>query len=309
MENKEHTQEQRPFPCRIGPLVLEIGHSVGLVSADWEQCLSTAFKRHRKSWGAAETLYGPTTIHGYLYGKPWPNMECEVCLAIVADALKLTKAKAEQLEEALCHAEYEITALYDQERRRTIEDAYTQAGGAEAIRATLQHLDPAAAYAIFKSLDACLSLDEKDLDFWKIIKNKSREWKENALKEFAAYASGLRAGTVFQLLASEEVAQWIALRDKDYSETLRKSDRSAKEIATQAEKKADGLSLTQAQLTSFLVMAGDLRTDRTGPLYSPADLNLLILFKYCFSEGHRDKLLDLLKKPKQRQRKEPEENV
>ena len=83
----------------------------------------------------------------------------------------------------------------------------------------------------------------------------------------------------------------------------------AKEIATQAEKKADGLSLTQAQLTSFLVMAGDLRTDRTGPLYSPADLNLLILFKYCFSEGHRDKLLDLLKKPKQRQRKEPEENV
>lgn len=312
MENRENTQktggqEQQPFPRRIGPLVLEIGHSVDLTTADWEQCLSKAFKRHRKAWGDTKTLYGPTTIHGYLYGKPWPYMECEVCLSIIADALKLSKVKAEQLEKTMRHAEYEITQLYDQEKRKIVEDAYTQAGGTEMIRAALQHLDPAAAYAIFKNLDACLSLNKKDIAFWKFIMQKSDKWKESALNHYAAKASELRAGAVFQLLSSEEAAQWIALRDRDYSETLRKSDKSAKAIAAQAEKRVDSLSLTQTQLLSFQMMIEARQTDGAGPLYSPADLNLLILFKYCFSDEGRIEAFSSQKEEKKKE--EPEENV
>lgn len=312
MENRENSQktggqEQQPFPRRIGPLVLEIGHSVDLTTANWEQCLSKAFKRHRKAWGDTKTLYGPTTVHGYLYGKPWPYMECEVCLAIIADALKLAKVKAEQLEKTMRHAEYEITQLYGREKHRMIMDAYTQAGGTEMIRASLQHLDPAAAYAIFKNLDACLSLDEKDIAFWKYIMQKSDKWKKSALNHYAVKASKLRAGAVFQLLSSEEAAQWIALRDRDYSETLRKSNKSAKAIAAQAEKRADSLSLTETQLLSFQMMIDARQTDGTGPLYSPADLNLLILFKYCFSDEGRIKAFSQQKKGKKKE--EPEENV
>ena len=236
MENRENSQktggqEQQPFPRRIGPLVLEIGHSVDLTTADWEQCLSKAFKRHRKAWGDTKTLYGPTTVHGYLYGKPWPYMECEVCLAIIADALKLSKVKAERLKKIMRNAEFDIRCLYRQEAHQMENDAYIQALSTEMIRAMLQYLDPAGAYAMFKSLDACLSLNKKDIAFWKFISKKSDKWKDAVLTQCASSASELRAGTVFQLLASKEVAQWIALRDRDYSENLRKSDKSVEAIA------------------------------------------------------------------------------
>lgn len=294
---KEKEEKERPFANRLGPMVCEIGQWAGFTMLEFRGFLAEAMQENPGVWTKEGVAYADETAYGYLSGKTWPNMNCAECVAIVNDALERAifpdKTNEARIREAQRRATSEIELAFSRYASKVYSDSLTQVGGEEAIRASFQHMEPVVAHTLIKNMDACLSLGSDDIAFWKIIRPWDEERKMLELGVLSDYKGTFQAGTLLQRLESPELAQWLAIRDKKYTETFRtnKKPKTAKEIAAEAEKHTHGL--TDEKLASVGMMIAAIQGDGTAknPVYPRVELDLLLTFKYCLTEEKQKDLL------------------
>lgn len=166
----------------------------------------------------------------------------------------------------------------------------------DIIEPIFNALDESIAYSLQCNFSALAAVTSEDCLFWAHILTRTEEEKET-LKGAMLQGHTVDAGTMLKYLQSEEVQCWVNLKNVDYSDTARKSNR----IWGRFKDKVMDLPPWQFAAFSSLVeifLVTVLNKSTPGAekieikLPTADDIELLLLFKYCLAPNEREKLLE-----------------
>lgn len=276
----------KPDPKVIGRVIRKFGKQYNLKISQLEIALEQANRNQPDGWEKRDSekdAEGKTLLaHNYIY-RSWPNISMTATLNIVCKAFEaqLSKTKRYTPDEikGICknlkekiRAEYTIKASRDSAKiaSNTISEFIFTRSCSE--------------YAFFvgKNLAAFSSLTNWDILFWDSLTTLSEEERKKTYDKFRKYKVN------YQTVISPAFQQWITLRSKNYSDSIRKPKKAKRELSkkflTQLQKLSFDESNSVNHVLDRLIARSDSEEGKKYPLAPPLELDLLILFKYCLSE-------------------------
>lgn len=158
-------------------------------------------------------------------------------------------------------------------------------------------LDKQTAYKLKNDIQAYASVTPKDLAFVSAMIELPKEEKET-LRASMSQMETVSAGTMLERLKSEEVRHWVNIGSKTYKDTCKHGKDVQKSWDSFYEQYTTRYSLQALLLTPFLMLTlfvpNDEETVRLDKKrFGKAEVDLLLLFKYCLTEEAQDEVLEL----------------
>lgn len=158
-------------------------------------------------------------------------------------------------------------------------------------------LDKQTAYKLQHDIQAYASVTSKDLAFVSAMIELPKEEKET-LRASMSQMETVSAGTMLERLKSEEVRHWVNIGSKTYKDVCKHGNDVIKSWDSFYEQYTARYSLQALLLTPFLMLTlfvpNDEETVRLDKKrFGKAEVDLLLLFKYCLTEEAQDEVLEM----------------
>lgn len=289
----------------IGPAIRIIGMEHHLTLYDLKAYLADSLQTHlnvqdinRAGRGnKAKVQYGEETVNGYLYGRSWPKIPPEDTIKIVYEAFKnALETKGESfdsgLKQKISETIFSIFSNYEKEKGTRFTNHYL---------INIISWTPAYGNFLLKHWDACSSLTENEIELWEIISLWTEEKRKDRLKIWSDKVSALNISDLFQSVTSPAFYQWLTIRDKDYSESDRKTNETTLRIPKEVDKKL--YDLTDVQRDSLLsiqyhMYINEGKIHKKHKLCLPSEIDIILLYKYFLSDAQKAAVLEEVKTDK-----------
>lgn len=306
MENTDSKQKRRPTitewtgvrpaPKAVGEVIRKFAKRYNIKILQVEMALEAANKNHVDGWtiqNYENDIGGIAPLaHNYIYRR-WPDISLTATLNIVCEAFEslLSKQYKEDEIQSICkRLKEEIRALYsDQADKDGVRIV-----GTFGLQYFFENNDSIHALFISKNLEAASSLTKQDILFWDGIS----KWNSEKRKKF--YRSLLSRKIGYQTIISPAFQQWVTLRGKNYSDSVRKERKGTPKPSKTFLNKIQKLSGDEAQSVRYILNRLRERVDsgegKKYPLALPEELDILILFKYFLSDEAKGQYIEKLQK-------------
>lgn len=186
----------------------------------------------------------------------------------------------------------------DAPERSLEESEKIKLDGLNDIKSFFFMLDEQAAYKLQRHFSAYVNISADDFAFIMAILDMA-EKERDSLKEDMLQMETIGAGEMLERLKSDEVQHWVNIRNADYRDICRKGHDVEKSWSSFKEEYVkigvlQALMLLNLLVVMFITPPVDGQYDLDTRRFGTAEIDLLLLFKYCLAETAQAKVLQKL---------------